>query len=280
MATIIQSAHLAPDAEILKDPNKRLWIYNGLDCAVTRQCADSILPAPDDPSIISYNFVRAMQAPALDMMLRGIFINPLERQRTKDRLEAQKVQYETLLNRLARAVWNSDLNPNSPKQLLAFFYGALGMPVQYTLRKTPQGKQRTPSCDHKALEALAKLETKGPGINPYDRAFQKVKLAKPFVSLITSIRDVGKKLAVVNSGVSSDGRLRCLYKVVGTVTGRWSSSSNVWGGGTNLQNITEAMRRMACADDGYKLGAPDLEQAESRLVAGLTWLATGDDTYW
>ncbi len=280
MATIIQSAHLAPDAEILKDPNKRLWIYNGLDCAVTRQCADAILPAPDDPSIISYNFVRAMQAPALDMMLRGIFINPLERQRTKDRLEAQKVQYETLLNRLARAVWNSDLNPNSPKQLLAFFYGALGMPVQYTLRKTPQGKQRTPSCDHKALEALAKFETKGPGINPYDRAFQKVKLAKPFVSLITSIRDVGKKLAVVNSGVSPDGRLRCSYNVVGTVTGRWSSSSNVWGGGTNLQNITEAMRRMACADDGYKLGAPDLEQAESRLVAGLTWLATGDDTYW
>jgi len=37
---------------------------------------------------------------------------------------------------------------------------------------------------------------------------------------------------------------------------------------------------MFCADDGYRLVSTDLEQAESRVVAGLVWAATGDDTYW
>jgi DNA polymerase I-like protein with 3'-5' exonuclease and polymerase domains len=40
------------------------------------------------------------------------------------------------------------------------------------------------------------------------------------------------------------------------------------------------MRRMFCADDGWRLISTDLEQAESRVVAGLVWAATGDDTYW
>src|SRR6185312_5176356 len=77
-----------------------------------------------------------------------------------------------------------------------------------------------------------------------------------------------------------DGRMRCSYNVVGTENGRWSSSKNAFGRGTNLQNVTPPMRRMFCADDGYRFVSTDLEQAESRLVAGLVWATTGDDTYW
>lgn len=39
------------------------------------------------------------------------------------------------------------------------------------------------------------------------------------------------------------------------------------------------MRRMFCADDGWRMVSTDLEQAESRLVAGLVWQSTGDRTY-
>lgn len=283
MARILQTANLDPSAPetaaLLANPNTRLWLYNGYDVCGTRAIFDAIAPDIGEAAT-SYRFVRAMQAPALDMMLRGIRINPLQRARERTRLTAEREANATLLNQLARAVWGQDLNPNSSKQLIAFFYTALGAPHQYAIRKTPNGKVRTLSCDHKALEAIAKWRNKGPAISPWDRHVTSVHLAAPFVRLISNIRECDKKLGVVNSGVSSDGRLRCSYNVVGTVTGRWSSSSNVWGGGTNLQNITEYMRRMACADDGHKLGAPDLEQAESRLVAGLTWLATGDDTYW
>lgn len=63
------------------------------------------------------------------------------------------------------------------------------------------------------------------------------------------------------------------------VTGN-SSSKNAFGRGTNLQNISPTIRRMFCADDGQRLISTDLEQAESRVVAGLVWAASGDDTYW
>ncbi|WCD44104.1 DNA polymerase [Caulobacter phage Kuura] len=278
MAIIIQSA--TADLRFDGDPNMRLWAYNGLDCVATRQIVDALRPSVEAHAAISYNFVRAMQAPALDMMLRGIMVNPVVRRQTAQLLIAERDALQLKLDALTNAVWGRGLNVNSPKQLLAFFYGALNMPVQYALRKTPQGKKRTPSTDHKALEALAKMEVKGPGISAYDRKWSKVQYAQPFVSLITAIRDRGKKLAVVNSGIDRDGRFRCSYNVAGTVTGRWSSSKNVLNGGSNLQNITEVMRRMFCADDGMKLAAPDLEQAESRMVAGLVWQCTGDDTYW
>lgn len=282
MAVIIQTGQTDLDTLPRLDPadNQRGWAYNAMDAIVTRAVADRLLPVVNEKAGTSYRFVRAMQGPALDMMRRGIAVNPLHRMRETKRLEGEREGLLRKLNILANAVWGMDLNPDSPKQVQAFFYGALKLPVKYAIRKTPQGHVRTPSCDHKALEELAKIETKGPAINPYDRNYVKVKLAQPIVSLITSIRDTGKKLNVVRSALSADGRLRCSYNVVGTVTGRWSSSSNAFNEGTNLQNITEYMRRMCCADDGWKIAGPDLEQAESRLVAALVWMVTGDDTYW
>lgn len=282
MARILNTSDIMLDPKLIADPNMRLWAYNGIDCCATKGIAEELIPAvkAHPNASISYNFVKAMQAPALGMMQRGVCIQPLVRQQEANRLRTEKAEYEALLNKLAHAVWERDLSASSTKQLLAFFYTALGLPVQYSLRKTPDGKKKTPSCDHKALEALAKIETRGPGVSPYDRRVTKLKLGKPFVTLISHIRDAIKKLAVVNCRLDADGRLRFSYNVVGTVTGRWSSSKNVRGGGTNGQNITEYMRRMVCADPGKKLGAPDLEQAESRLVAGLVWLYTGDDTYW
>lgn len=284
MAIIVNTSRLT-EADVA-DPNHRHWIYNGLDCAVTHavmgELAPLVSPGRNEGPDVStpYHFVRAMQGPALDMMLRGIMVNPLVRRQEAQRLVRERDTKQVLLDRLAKAVWGRGLNASSPKQMTAFFYLALDMPRQYAIRKTPEGKKRTLSCDHKALETLAKLEVKGPGIGKWDRQIEKVKLAQPFVALVTGIRDTNKKLGVVNSGVSSDGRLRCGYSVAGPLTARWSSSSNAFGEGTNLQNVTEAMRRMCCADDGKKLAAPDLEQAESRMVAGLVWACTGDVTYW
>lgn len=282
MARILQTADIAASERGFADLsfNQRFWVYNGLDSAVTAAIAEQICPEAEANAATSYRFSRAMQGPALDMMRRGIAVNPKQRLDETERLNKARNAAQQRLDALATAVWGVGLNAGSNKQMTAFFYGALKMPGQYALRKTPQGKVKTLSCDHKALETLAKIETKGPAFSPYDRSVEKVRLAKPFVSLVTSIREYDKKLQVVRTGISKDGRLRCSYNVAGTKFRRWSSSKNVFNEGTNLQNITPSMRRMCCADDGYKLASPDLEQAESRMVAGLSWVATGDDTYW
>ena len=52
-------------------------------------------------------------------------------------------------------------------------------------------------------------------------------------------------LGVLRTPLDPDGRMRCSYNVSGTENWRWSSSKNVYGRGTNLQNITASMRRMS-----------------------------------
>lgn len=268
----------------------------------------------------SYHFVRAMQGPAMAMMRRGIAVQPKVRQDETERYLQIRQDAQRLLDRLADAVWGPEhyvvktkreewhtpigkrgqplqprrrvvveeslaerprgLNPNSTTQCLAFFNTALGMSVEYEIRKTPQGSIRTPTANDKALRKWSERRTKGPGVDSRDRTVYPVRIAAPFVSLILTIRDCDKMLAVLRTPLDTDGRMRCSYNVVGTENGRWSSSKNAQGRGTNLQNITPSMRRMFCADDGHWLVSTDLEQAESRLVAGLVWQATGDRTYW
>jgi DNA polymerase I-like protein with 3'-5' exonuclease and polymerase domains len=104
-------------------------------------------------------------------------------------------------------------------------------------------------------------------------------IAAPFVSLILAARGTRKLLGVLRSGVGNDGRMRCTYNVCGTETGRWASSSSVWGDGTNLQNITDELRRMFVADPGYVLLYVDGEQAESRAVGFIQGELFGDWRY-
>jgi hypothetical protein len=310
-----------PDFPQGLDSNLRMWAYNGLDSAVTLKVHHGLRPKVDKSphATISYNFVRAMQGPALDMMRRGIAVNQKVRHDETVRYTKVRDNAAELLNQLADAIWGPEhyevvtktkelytplgkrgtplsprfrtvvvrvpatrprgLNPNSPTQVLAFFNTALNCPVEWEVRKTPAGTIRTPTANNKALAKWAKLKTKGPGIDNRDRSQSYVHFAAPFIRLILAIRDADKMLGVLRSPLDADGRMRCSYNVVGTENGRWSSSENAFGRGTNLQNITPTMRRMFCADDGWRLISTDLEQAESRLVGALVWQATGNRDY-
>jgi len=66
------------------DKNHMHWAYNALDSAVTlrvHERLDERLRSLNNPHArTSYSFVRAMQGPALDMMLRGIMIQQKVRQ--------------------------------------------------------------------------------------------------------------------------------------------------------------------------------------------------------
>ena len=236
------------------DPERRLWVYNGLDCLVTHKVWEELQTSRTEYSDISYNFVRAMQAPALEMMLRGIKIDLYERDKFVGRLQKQKDKVQKILNRIAFEVWRQELNPNSPAQLKKFFYDVMKIPEQYKWKK---GKKKI-TTDNEAMEKI-----------------QAYYHARPIAKCIITIRDLVKKIGVLHTGVDSDGRMRTSYNVTGTETGRWSSSENAFRTGTNLQNITDLLRGMFVADDGMLMFYADLEQAESRLVAYLS----GDEAY-
>lgn len=301
----------------------QLHAYNAMDSVVTlrvHHALTEVIATRNDPCAAnSYRFVRAMQGPAMSMMLRGVRIQQRVRQDETARAQGARTHAQTLLDRLADAVWGPEeyveviktkemvtplgkrgqplkprlvtkrvelpakrprgLNPGSNPQMLAFFNVALNIPIEYEIRKRPEGNVKTPTADDNALRKWAKRRTVGPGLNVKDRTEFPVQLAQPFISLILQLRDLDKQLGVLRSNLEPDGRMRCSYNVAGTKWGRWSSSKNQYGRATNLQNITDTMRRIFCADDGWRLISTDLEQAESRLVAGCVWMATGIREY-
>lgn len=230
-------------------------IYNGLDCCITHEVLEALRPL-GQPQI--YSFARALQAPVLDMMQRGFKIDTYERSKGIQQLEAEILRLTTMLNRFSNAVWDAPLNANSPKMLIDFFYKHMQIPEIWVSKKG----ERKLSMDREALEKL-------------DNYFH----ARPLVATILAIRDATKQLSVLRTEVDSDGRMRTSYNVAGTETGRFSSSTNAFGTGTNLQNITASLRKMFISDPGYKICGIDLEQAESREVGWLSGTICGDWAY-
>jgi DNA polymerase-1 len=85
------------------------------------------------------------------------------------------------------------------------------------------------------------------------------------------LREMGKRLQVIQTKIDHDGRIRTSYNIAGTTTGRFSSSFSEFGTGGNLQNIEEALRTMFIADTGMKMANFDAEQGESRVVGAIEW---------
>ncbi len=233
-------------------------IYNGLDCCITSEVLTALRPLSGNTPNIIYDFERALQAPVLEMMQRGFKIDEYERRKGIALLQGQIAHLDRWLQELAVATWGKTLNPRSPKQLIDFFYSAMRLPEQW---KNDKGNKRL-STDREALE---KLEV--------------YFYARPIISTILEIRNLAKKLSVLETEIDPDGRMRTSYNIAGTETGRWSSSSNAFGTGTNLQNITPELRKIFVADPGYKLVGIDLEQAESREVGWQCGILFNDWSY-
>lgn len=255
--TEIQTGDLTRSSIASLDEPTVHQIYCGLDTCVTFEVFEALgailssrqaEPSSEPEWPLLYSFERALQAPALDMMLRGFAIDGYERAKGIAQLSADVLVLEAQLNELAHVVWGKNLNPRSRKQLLEFFNTAMRLPETWTSKKG----ERKLSMDREALEKL-------------DLYFH----ARPIVALVLETRTLAKQLNVLETEISHDGRMRTSYNIGGTNTGRWSSSSDVNGTGTNLQNIDPKLRRMFIADEGWKLCGIDLEQAESREVGWL-----------
>lgn len=251
MARIINSADLGPLSAA--DSGR---VYNSLDAALTFEISEKQDEILKPEALASYSFVFGMQGPALTLMRRGILIDQDKRQEVYERLSAKLALLLWAFESITEEVCGKKIAVNSHQQIKDLFYKYMKIP-EITVFDYASKKKKV-SVGREALEQI-----------------QSYYWAAPIAKLILAIRDIGKKLAVVKSGASADGRMRCSYHVAGTETGRWSSSKNVWGGGTNNQNITDEMREMFIPDEGMKLAYLDLEQAESKVVA----MVSGDPQY-
>lgn len=238
-------------------PAAKRQVYNGLDCMLTLEIFEEIQRLTNAEPL-AYNFSRALQAPILEMMLRGFAVDKTERANALHKLSGRMAILQRQLDQLAIAVWDKPLNPRSTVQLQEFFYKRMAIPEIFVFFKG----QRKLSMNREVLEKL--------DLHLY---------ARPIVSTILAIRGIAKQIEVLETEVSSDGRMRTSYNIGGTETGRLSSSAASDGTGSNLQNIEPALRRMFIADPDMALVVIDLEQAESREVGWLCGTLFGDWRY-
>jgi len=240
-------------------------IYCGLDNALTHESLSAEYelfdsntnPRPHARHI--YNFERALQAPYMDIMLRGFAVDVEARWRACTLLKEKIDRINTNLQRMSEAAWGQPLIPRSNKNLRDFFFGAMKFPEIITSKK---GVKKV-SLDRTALEKL------------YDNYLY----ARPFVSHILAIRDLSKQLEVMETEVDADFRFRSSYNIAGTESGRPSSSESSLGTGGNAQNIAPGLRHVFIADPGYRLFVIDFEQSEARDVGFIIGCLFSDWSY-
>jgi DNA polymerase-1 len=263
----IRTNELSPEALFALDADVSDWVYNGLDCMVTDEVLEVVLPECDDVTRRTYEFSKALQAPILEMNMRGVLIDQGARDEAIDSMQRDMLLLEDNLERLCRDGIGYDLGRSkegklgwaSPKKVQTLFYEVMGLPP---IKKRNQRGEMVPTSDRAALEKL-----------------QVHFLAEPIIKHMLALRDLGKRVGTLQTEIDGDGRMRTSYNIAGTDTGRLSSSLADFGTGTNLQNIDPRLRKVFIADPGYKLANIDLEQGDSRNVGFLVWSLFGDPGY-
>jgi len=236
-------------------PTERDWVYNGLDCCITSEVLDVLLPQLDCHTLKTYAFSKSLQGPALEMRLRGVKIDRFRKAEVIEHYFRKLDMLERNLERLVlEGVGMEVFNWRSNDNLRELFYDRLAIPVIK--------RQGRPTVNREALERL-----------------ESYLIAKPIVTHIKAMRELGKKISMLKTEIDPDGRMRTAYNIAGTTTGRFSSSFSEFGTGTNLQNIEEILRSVFIADKGMKMAYVDAQQGESRVVGAIEWNLFQDAKY-
>jgi DNA polymerase I-like protein with 3'-5' exonuclease and polymerase domains/uracil-DNA glycosylase len=133
----------------------------------------------------------------------------------------------------------TELNPNSPKQVAAYFYVHKGL--------TPYKHGGSITTNDGAMKRIAR------------KGF-------PEARIVLKMRHLRKLIGTYYEVKLKEGRLCCSYSPI-TGMGRLSSSADIFGYGTNLQNQPEDMDTFFLADEGHLIYNVDLSQADNRSVA-------------
>ena len=200
------------------------WAYNAKDSAYLFEITDNLQQELIDFECVEAQaYQMALHKPLMEMEFNGILTD-------QEGIAAYRIVLSRRINALQHGLnklSKSEININSAKQMIAYFYGTLM--IKPYLNK----KNGNPSCDTIALHRIAKRGKKG--------SFE--------AKIIIKIRQYFKLLSTYfNINVDEDNRLRCGYRIAGTVSGRISSNKTFFGTGANLQNQPYAYKKYLMAD--------------------------------
>src|SRR5215510_4079235 len=205
---------------------------------------------------------------ALKMMRRGVRINKEKRKQFGKELTSALTRVKGQLEHIIPSEPGKTPWYNSPIQQMQIFYDKLG------------------------LEVVRHRKTKRPTIN--DEAFNTLQKKHPDLTNLFNLISFKRSLAIfkdvyIDSEIDPDDRARCMINTGGTETFRWSTGTNAFDRGMNMQNLSSGdehlgwdpysdypppnIREMFQCDEGYIMFEGDLEGADAQVVA---WEADDD----
>ena len=220
------------------------WNYNGMDAIVPNEAIPKLLnELSKQGNIETYNRQRKLIKPLIYMSERGIRIDVSKMIKYRD---SQQAELDKLIEKLHKEV-GYELNPNSPQQIMGYFYQELGLKPYK--KKNAKG-QWVQTSDVDALKRLARRGYKA-------------------AQILLDIRRLNKRISTYLNihKIDKDGRYRSKYNPVGAETGRISSGETIFGTGGNQQNWPHDLLRFFLFDEGYLGYSLDLSQIENRIVA-------------
>lgn len=168
---------------------------------------------------------RAVHDLALRMMWRGIAVDPKRRAAAGVLLMEQADEISHWLSEMVPQSWIDSKSKvpwySSPTQQKILLTDVLGLKVPMH-RKTGR-----PTLGAEGLEIVRE---RYPEMSSIFNALEALRSLETFNSHF------------VRASLEPSGRMRCSFNVAGTETFRWSSSKNIFGRGTNLQNIPEGSK--------------------------------------
>jgi DNA polymerase-1 len=222
------------------------WKYNAKDSAYLLPISEQLIQELEEfDSTDAMEYTMDLHKPLIEMEFNGILTD------TEGILKA-KLDYEKKIDVLQKELnelVGKDLNVNSSKQMIAYFYG-MCMIKPYIDRKSGNA-----TCGAVALHRIAKKNVKGS-----DEA-----------RIIITLRKYQKLVSTYFTiDVDEDKKLRCHHKISGTVSGRIATEGTYFGTGANLQNQPYLFKHYLIPDKDYFLCECDLAKAEAHVVAYLS----------
>lgn len=234
-----------------KDKIEQVFLYNAKDAVVTYEIAEELIKEAIEEGLwdFYYNYVRHLHRLYMEIESVGLLVDQTQRKALNQKytalIEAGSEKFQELLGK--------SVNVSSPKQIHGVIID-LGLPVR----------------DGVDEDTLVALQANHCGNNP---------TASAVIDNILNVRRYRKtKSTYIEADPDYDGRMRTSYRIVGTETGRTSTSvmssplrpTQV---GLAFQTMTKHgdiggdVRTMFVADPGYNFLEVDLSQAEARIVA-------------
>lgn len=201
---------------------EQFWVYNINDSFVCLEALPSLRRLlREQGNEETYEETKKVVGPLMYMMQSGVRVDVGQMCSLRDLFSQKVAELQQQLNELA----GEELNVDSPKQMVTYFYTKKGYPP-YKNKKT-----KGFSVDD---DALTRLAIKG------SEEAKIIRKMRSLGKLISTYLDVEK--------VDPDGRIRCSYDPCGTKFSRLSSSENIFGTGMNLQNWPHLLQLLMWVD--------------------------------